>query len=629
VRGSSRRAVTPRGDRKAADRQPHSDLPRAFDEPPSRLTLLAEAASQLAGETQPDEVVRLALAHACGVTGAARAYVGLAYGDRILVRGPSAVDRAEVRGVWFDLSEGAHGHALAIAPPFLSSRGDDPLLRQLAAMGMPARAALCAPLLGHQSQLTGCLLACDPSVPFDEECLAWFGILASLVAAALESARGLGDLDQHGQTLVTQRAALRAIAAQLTMAEERERRHIAADLHDRLGQLLALAAMTVERAIETGETAEQKEILGALRERLKEALDETRTLEFDLSPPVLQESGLAAALEWLVGTCDDASSAHCVFRCHGSDALVVEEVRAALFRAGRELFINALKHSGASHISVDLRDEPGQTVIEVTDDGCGLPQGGAHEGFGLIAVRERLTALGGTLAVDSAKMGGTLARVSLPLRSGRSSVEDGGASLPQRRNQPAAFLERLAAEAGRAVHEGAQLALCVFSFSGLGAFVEAHGYHAGSLLLEQLGAIVGRAVAETGDSYRIDIDAVAALLLGSGAAGAQALALRVEAELARDGAGCEARLACGIAALPTHALDADELLRFAEEALDEARVDAGERIIVYDAALTEALGARRSAEEGGSGDRRDGGEAGGGGNDRARRLRLWASSEHR
>jgi signal transduction histidine kinase/GGDEF domain-containing protein len=565
----------------------------------------------------------MALAHARELTGAARAYVGLAYGDRILVCGPTAVGGAEVQRVWFDLGEGAPGRVLATAHPFRSNCGDDPLLRQQTAKGVPARAVLCTPLFGGRGRLTGCLLACDPSVPFDEECVAWFGILASMVAAALESVRGLGDLDQHGQALVTQRAALRSIAAQLTMAEERERRRIASDLHDRLGQLLALAAMTVERAVETGETAEQKMILGTLRERLREALDETRTLEFDLSPPVLHESGLAAALDWLVGTCDDASSAHCVFRCQGSDALVVDEARVALFRGGRELFINAIKHSGASHVSVVLREEPGQTVVEVTDDGCGLPQGGAQEGFGLTAVRERLTALGGMLVVEASKTGGTTARVSLPLRSGSSSVEEGRLGAPQARNQPAVFLERLASEASRAVHEGAQLALCVFSFRGLGAFVEAHGYHAGSLLLEQLGAIVTAAVAGIGDAYRIDIDAFAVLLAGSGAAGAHALALRVEAELARDVVGREARLACGIAALPAHALDADDLLRFAEEALDWTQAGTGERILVYAPSLADAFAAQRSAEEGGSGDRHGGGAAAGG-NDRARRLRRRA-----
>ncbi len=199
---------------------------------------------------------------------------------------------------------------------------------------------------------------------------------------------------------------LRDLTAELAMAEQRERREIATLLHDSVGQLLAFAKMKLGSMVGRSEAVDDD--LGAVLHYIDEAIDETRSLTSQLSPPVLEQLGFVAALQWLA---DELSQRHDLpvgFVVEAEPRDMTEEVSVTLFQAVRELLINAIKHAEAEQVTVRLSLKDDAVRIEVRDDGVGFnpevvrmrrdPGGG----FGLFNVEERLTYLGGDIDLDTA-----------------------------------------------------------------------------------------------------------------------------------------------------------------------------------------------------------------------------------
>lgn len=198
---------------------------------------------------------------------------------------------------------------------------------------------------------------------------------------------------------------LQVLAGELSLAEERERRRIAAELHDRIGQTLAFASMKLGALQTAGTLADRA--LTELRELLDQAIRDTRFLTFELSSPILYELGLEASLEWLV---EDAGRRHglaAVFRDDGRPKPLAEDLKVFLFQAVRELLANTAKHAWATSVRVEVQ-RAGETIrIIAQDDGVGgasFPSPGARPpgaGFGLFSIRVRLQQQGGRLEVDS------------------------------------------------------------------------------------------------------------------------------------------------------------------------------------------------------------------------------------
>lgn len=232
---------------------------------------------------------------------------------------------------------------------------------------------------------------------------------------------------------------LQVLAGELSLAEERERRRIATELHDRIGQTLAFAKMKVG-ALEAAWGGDDGP-LADLRHLLDQAIRDTRLLTFELSSPILYELGLEASLEWLV---EDAGRRHGLtagFRDDGRPKPLAEDVKVLLFQAVRELLVNAAKHARAKGVRVQIRRRGGTVRITVQDDGVGgaslaSPAAGpAGAGFGLFSIRVRLQQHGGRLEIESRKGRGTRVLLVAPLSmSGR---EDGQAdSNPSGRRSP-------------------------------------------------------------------------------------------------------------------------------------------------------------------------------------------------
>jgi signal transduction histidine kinase len=217
---------------------------------------------------------------------------------------------------------------------------------------------------------------------------------------------------------------LRALAAELTITEEMERRRIAAELHDGPAQSLAFARMQLASEINAlaGTTASAK--LEEVSQLVKESLQQIREVLLDLSSPVLNEIGLAAALsEWLKEQAGQRYGLQTAFEDRTGTVSLSENVRTLLYRNARELIMNAVKHAKAERLSVGMATLEGSLCITVEDDGIGfIPEAVAQrspsEGsFGLFSIRERMTDLGGSLTIDSSPGKGCKATLIIPLSS--------------------------------------------------------------------------------------------------------------------------------------------------------------------------------------------------------------------
>jgi signal transduction histidine kinase/ActR/RegA family two-component response regulator len=228
---------------------------------------------------------------------------------------------------------------------------------------------------------------------------------------------------------------LRALAAQLTKVEQRERRRLAQILHDQLQQLLVASRLklgSIRRRLRSDESNGSFEQLDSL---LDEAIEASRSLTVELSPPILYDAGLAAALEWLAGQ---------TWHNHGLQVAVSadrraepadEELRILLFQAVRELLFNVVKHAKVDRAQLEMTKADGDRVqIRVIDAGVGFDP--AHldfveisvEGFGLFNARERIESIGGHVEIDSAPGQGTKVTIVAPRHHLLRSADDADAS---------------------------------------------------------------------------------------------------------------------------------------------------------------------------------------------------------
>ena len=224
---------------------------------------------------------------------------------------------------------------------------------------------------------------------------------------------------------------LRRLASELVLAEERERRRIANDIHDGLGDELSLARIkAAELAAADPADSRVTELTGIL----DRCIGAARTLTFALAPPVLHELGLHAALDWLVERRNADSDVHVSFSGPPEPAGWTEAERILCYRSVRELLRNVVKHAGARSATVTARMRVGFYEIKVLDDGKGfdVEQALSHAeetGFGLFSIRERLRHLGGELLVRSTIGAGSRLTMRLPAgqapADGKANVRSG------------------------------------------------------------------------------------------------------------------------------------------------------------------------------------------------------------
>jgi two-component system, chemotaxis family, CheB/CheR fusion protein len=215
---------------------------------------------------------------------------------------------------------------------------------------------------------------------------------------------------------------VRDLSHRLTMAEQEERRRVAQILHDDLQQLLYGVDMRMgmmSRSAATGETGGLEVGIEETRGWLAKAINTTRQLTVDLSPPLLPREGLVEAIEWLLRQMKDLHGLDVNLEAEESLPSLDEDVRVLIFHVVRELLFNVKKHAGVDRATVHVGSTGDHLVISVTDEGSGFePPAEMHAnsepGFGLFSISERMRLIGGHVIVESSPQRGARIKVLAP-----------------------------------------------------------------------------------------------------------------------------------------------------------------------------------------------------------------------
>ncbi len=226
---------------------------------------------------------------------------------------------------------------------------------------------------------------------------------------------------QAERLLIDYQSNLRSLASESALAEASERRRIAARIHEEICQNLAYAKLCVGKLRECPRLEACREDVDEVDSFLEDAIAGTRALASELSPPMLYDLGLAAAVEWLVEVTSDRHAIDLEFEDDGLDKALDGDLRVLLFQAVRELLDNVIEHSEARRAAISLGRENDHIRVVVEDDGVGFDPSALHTrsadgtGFGLFDIRERLTHMGGTVEVEADPIHGTRVVLRAPL----------------------------------------------------------------------------------------------------------------------------------------------------------------------------------------------------------------------
>ena len=310
------------------------------------------------------------------------------------------------------------------------------------------RSLICAPL--HKAGRLVAALAVHDTSPrrWREDEVELVQTVAARCWESIERSRILHDLHELNNQLeqrvndrtrevVAFQDKLRAMATQLNLAEQRERKRLAEELHDHLQQMLALGRFKLGRF--QGDPSlgtKYANLINELDEIFASALSYTRTMVAELCPLVMHDKGLPSGLRWLAENMKQHNLHVELIGAEDTSLLLPEDQAILLFQSVRELLINVTKHARTANASVSLRVRGGTLQIEVRDRGIGfdsrLPVEGtsasqSSPSFGLFSIRERMKALGGRLTIESMPGRGTTATIWLPL-----AAPNGQAPLEQR-----------------------------------------------------------------------------------------------------------------------------------------------------------------------------------------------------
>ncbi|AMV20814.1 GAF domain-containing protein [Planctomyces sp. SH-PL14] len=239
-----------------------------------------------------------------------------------------------------------------------------------------------------------------------------------------EAVDRLRELNTTLESRVEERTeSLRALAVELARTEHRERRRLSHVLHDHVQQLLVAANLHVGLAAMDARSPDAKQSFDRALAVIQEAIQASRSLAVELIPPLLDDGGLAAGLEWLAKRSRDNLGLKVQFTSDGTTDVEDADLRALLFQATQELLLNVVKHAKATEASIRLtRPAADQVRIEVADRGAGFRSRpteihrGSPESFGLFSIRERVRHLGGGVEIETAPERGSRIRVTVPVK---------------------------------------------------------------------------------------------------------------------------------------------------------------------------------------------------------------------
>jgi signal transduction histidine kinase len=228
--------------------------------------------------------------------------------------------------------------------------------------------------------------------------------------------RAKADLESQ----VEQRtAALRQLSARLLTLQDSERRRIARELHDSLGQYLVGLKLNIQFI---KQEFGREDLWSGADQLVEQCISEVRTLSYLLHPPTMDAAGFTSAARWYADGFGQRSGLKVTLDAPDDGGRLPDIIELALFRVLQEALTNVHRHSGATSASVLIRQDAEQVVLDIKDDGRGIPTEllglflttGSGMGVGLAGIRERARELGGKLTLESSDSG-TLVRVTIPL----------------------------------------------------------------------------------------------------------------------------------------------------------------------------------------------------------------------
>lgn len=248
------------------------------------------------------------------------------------------------------------------------------------------------------------------------------GDLAARVPPSLLADRDMARVGLMLNTLLDRltadRARLRRLAAQVISAQDEERARVARELHDSTAQTLTAVMLQLGAVAQGSHSPELDDSLATMRELVSGALEEVRSLSHTMHPRVLDDLGLAAALEWLARQTRAQESFDVRVVADPDSSRIPAPVASVLYRVAQEALRNAARHAEARNVELHVRHDARSASLEVTDDGRGFDVKRAEErrpGMGLFSMRERVSLVNGTLALTSAPGRGTRIVATIPL----------------------------------------------------------------------------------------------------------------------------------------------------------------------------------------------------------------------
>ena len=226
----------------------------------------------------------------------------------------------------------------------------------------------------------------------------------------------LGQLEEDARRM-------QQLSRQLLQAQEEERRRLAHELHDEAAQALTLLLVRL-RLLERAHTPDEaQQRVHELRELTAQALENVRRVALDLRPTILDDLGLAPALEWRVEEFNKDGATHATMEVRGLEGRLPRDVELVFYRIGQESLSNVARHAEAQQVHVGLVQENGTLTLQVADDGRGFDPDQVHDrmvhdgrlGLGLLGMRERLGMIGGELLIESQPGSGTRIMARAPL----------------------------------------------------------------------------------------------------------------------------------------------------------------------------------------------------------------------
>jgi PAS domain S-box-containing protein len=247
----------------------------------------------------------------------------------------------------------------------------------------------------------------------------WYGTCSDIHDSKLLEQSIRENAIELERMVETRTAALRRLSNRMMTMQDEERRRIAREIHDGLGQELAAAKMILDGILAKDSSPIMQQASLEASQLIDRAIQQVRTISHLLHPPLLDEVGLVSALRWFLEGLSERSGIHMVLEVNPPNlGRLKSELETAIFRIVQEALTNMFRHSGASNGCVAVTEKNGNIVVSVRDDGKGIDEHVIQlrpesVGVGIGGMRQRVTELGGTLRLANANPG-TIVEVVIP-----------------------------------------------------------------------------------------------------------------------------------------------------------------------------------------------------------------------